>query len=548
MNLNLNINLNNQSLSNQNLSNQSLSDQNLSNQSLSDQSLSNQSLSNPNIKKLNNSMPQIVIPKQITSKYIPADEHIFGHMINITINKKYNIIISKYASYFSLKSNIKKKYSIENGVYKFGNLLLNDSYNSKSLKTIGLANNCNLEIMQVLKGGNDNNNDNESYLFWYIYYLLLIIFIIFVISGFIPVVANSIFTIFENTLMSILDYFTGSTSNGTFVGICKLVIKSILWILKTFSTLFYVWVLTAYMIFPWLYQKASKYCESAITAKNIGWWAMFIYGLFYSYINLFDFLINICQTIVSDLPTIFNGFLSPPLQLYKEAWDEIKFTPFYIIPLVFNWHYIIEMVITLLYTSSSYLIQLDCKKSIKNISDLFQKLVILIDQSTGKSPQSSQISPDHSETKTPETKTQLAHIDTKIKINDQIDISLMDREMMAPLLDIIKDYKMYPLIKLLCRGFTDIYHESIGENKDENTDFPIGSFDRWTSYVASSIFCQLIEGLTDVKNNLNSIGNENVIINMIKSGNISGIATSIYVIVMIIYTFFFDSFSGVNYG
>jgi hypothetical protein len=519
-------------------------------------------------------MPQIVIPKNITFKNIPADEHIFGHMINITINKKYNIIISKYASYFSLKSNIQKKYNISNkssnsqynlytvnSVYKFGNLLLNDNYNSKSLKTIGLTNNCNLELVPVLKGGND---DNESYLFWYIYYILLIIFIIFIISGFIPVVANSLFTIFENTLMSILDYFTGSTSNRTFVGICKLVIKAILWILKTFSTLFYVWVLTAYMIFPWLYQKASKYCESAITAKNIGWWAMFIYGLFYSYINLFDFLINICQTIVSDLPSIFNGFLSPPLQLYKEAWDEIKFMPFYIIPVINGWHSIVEMLITLLYASSSYLIQLDCKNSIKNISDLFKTLVVLIDQSTGKISHNPEQQPHSEHTKQPhsdikqqtssshsESKEKSTFVDlTKLQTNEsgQINISLMEKEALAPLMDVIKDYKMYPLIKLLCRGFTDIYHESIGENKDENTEFPIGSFDRWTSYIASSIFCQLIEGLTDVKNNLNAIGNENVIINMIKSGNISGIATSIYVIIMIIYTFFFDSFSGVNYG
>ena len=120
--------------------------------------------------------------------------------------------------------------------------------------------------------------------------------------------------------------------------------------------------------------------------------------------------------------------------------------------------------------------------------------------------------------------------------------SLATKAFAGTFVEPIKNYKMLPFIKLVQRGFCDqdlknklqqgVLNKGLPPLTDEQlnsllpplpgTEFDMNTFqgrlNRWSTSFAMSAFCQILEALGDITNTLWSIGTENQVVNMIKTG------------------------------
>jgi hypothetical protein len=451
-------------------------------------------------------------------------------LIRIFINNKHIIEISPLSSIFSLKYEITKKISefetlpIDNINLHFHSKPLSD--NKKSLLLYNIEDNSNINASSIINGGSSNSN----LILKIIYYLCIPIYFIFLVSGLPPLVANSFGYIFDKSVMSLMSYF-GADHNELPAKIIRIFLNMIMWFFKHTALIFFIWITAAYMIFPWLYMKNNDYCNSGLAAKEVGFWVMFLYFFIYGSLNIVDFDVNIIQTIVNlkGNPLIIKSFLGPTLQTFKESWDISKFSPFYAVPFIGQFflfvHEILDVGVSLIYTAMDTIRQFDCddKNTVSSLNTMLKGLESMINLKTKGS-------------KTP--------------TNKNTGISFQEKMFFGAAMAPIKNYKLEPMIKLLQQGFNDLTIKNSGKQlpKLEGTEFELGGFNRWSSSFITSFFCEILEAVNDITDVIWGIGTENEVLNMIKTGNFSGIGAAFFMFGIFIWTFIFSSFRGYKYG
>lgn len=430
-----------------------------------------------------------------------------------------HISISPFSSFYSLKHelNINPTTTLLDGCRQ-----LTPSSDNVCIHELNIADGSILSVMpKGLLGGSNATLD----LLWIGYYLALIAYVLFLVSGLLPVIASIFASLFNSTVFALLDRMTQSSS--PIARVMRIVLKVIGWLLSNFSVLFIVWALSGYIIFPWLYGRASKFCESALVARSIGWWTMVLFMVVYGSLNLVDAVITITQSLTAEMPGIFDATLSPSLMAFKEIWDISKFGLLYLVPGVDFYHMLIEQAIYALFTAATELQILDCSDPAKagQLCDLMTKLR---DQSTTGRPK----------TAIPTTQAGLN--------------GLIGQIALAPARTFINNYKMGPALELLSVGFCDkaALAEKLNLKQDPTGDgrYVSGSFNRWSSGLFSSFFCQMIEAVNDMMGTIYDVGSDDQIANMIKTGNFAGMVSGTYFIIMVIYTGFASSLSGYSYA
>lgn len=448
--------------------------------------------------------------------------------INLFVNKRV-IQISPLSSLFNLKEVIKEKLfkDIDSDItIRFkGKILLQ---NNNSLLKLNIQNNDSLEAHPQLSGG----INSTYYLLWLIYYIILILYILLLVSGFIPLFANIFATTLNSTIFSLIDKFTPKTN--IFTQILRLVLRFVTWVFKNLATLFFVWILTSYIAFPWFYGQDSKYCESALAAKDAGWWVMFAFMFVYILMNIFDAIINVLIAVIDETDVkLLEAFSLPTLKIIKKAGDLMKEVIAYPIPGASRYHMFVSSMIYSLFDVGNVIGTMDCsdEKNLDGLCKLFSELKEM-------------------------SKKGLSHEKVREEIGKKFnrknakdtDISFIEREILSEKQAMIRDYKLSPAIDLLARGFCDLRDKKGGEELEENKNYEKGSFNRWSAGFFTSFYCQLVEAVMSFQNSINQVGTESQIINMVETGNVAGCFAVIVLLVVLVWTYFSGSFGGYNFG
>ena len=413
--------------------------------------------------------------------------------------------ISPFSSVYSLKDKIKKikKYiniPFENINLHYQGKLLSDK---KSLFFYNIEENSNIDLILTVKGG-----DSSHLQLYLIYFLVVILYLTFIISGLPPILANSFFYIFKNTLLSI------------FTKIPEWIINISSFIFLNISLIFFIWSSSAYIIFPWLYTNNYDYCNSGLAAMNIGFWIMFSYMIIYGPFNSVDFFCDKAEAIVNSesIPKILKPTITM-MEYTKNVWDNLKITPLYAIPVVglifFRIHNAMASNISYIYYILNIIDKFNCKDkdTVKTLSDVFN------------------------------------NINNIITLNVKVPSNIQDILLDASIIQVTKKYKSEFLVKLLKYGFSDLNLEQLNKELEKGEPgWEINSINRFIARSIVSFFCDFLIFSDNLKILLNEVGSENSIINMIKTGQIAGLISAIFLIIMFNYTYVFGSFWGYRYG
>ena len=454
--------------------------------------------------------------------------------INIFVNNKNLIEISQFSSVYSLKGEIQKipefSTALENIRLDFQGKSLVDN---KSLFSYKIENNSHINAYCNLSGGNTG-----IFILEILYYLSIPLYLLFLLSGLVPFVANCFGYIFNNIAHPILDGLSdwltslfGKEKQIIFIiKIIKGFLNVVIWLIKHFSLILFIWATAAYIIFPGLYNSYNDYCKAGLEAKTSGFWVMFFYMLAYFALNIVDFFIDILDFFVSDhkeskilskieLPEIVKAIVEPSLQIYKQNWDIVKFSPFYAIPFVgeayMAAHEGLEIVMSMVYGAMDTISQFNCedKSTAEGMYSILTALDNRLNSLKGKKK---------SDVSEPEVHG----------LND-----FQSKMASAALIEPIKNYKLGRFIKFLRQGFYDMTIKNSGKPlpKLEGTEWEMGGLNRWSSGVTVSVFCDFLEAMNDMTTVLWGVGLESEVVNMIKTGNIAGI----FGVIAFIYNYFF---------
>ena len=168
-------------------------------------------------------------------------------IIRIFIDNDNIISISKYASLYSLKCKIKDKLykSIEYDrilFYYNKKKLTNDSI---SILKYNIVNNSHIFTSLKTNGGM-TGSFISILLFVFFYIIFIITFFVFLASGTLPVFANIYSYILDISIGKLKTYFNFKKINVYIY----YALKIILWFIRTFILILFVWATTAIVVFP----------------------------------------------------------------------------------------------------------------------------------------------------------------------------------------------------------------------------------------------------------------------------------------------------------
>lgn len=497
----------------------------------------------------------------------------YEKLIRIFVNQKTLIDISKYSSLYSLKCTIHEKIYSNISFEEFRNYKI--SFNGKilnndniSLISYKLDDNSNISVEKKLEGG------NWSSLFWLytIYGICFLLYIVFLLTGLIPVIANLIGSIFKVTIFNILNYFTKGKHDTT-TSVMKKIVHYIIYILSFCFTLFFVWSLTAYIVFPFYYFKTNDYCKSGLAATHVGkvtmFWYMFVYGMY----NFIDVVLNQFTNILEkkSVPSVFKTVLEPFIFTTKKSWDISKYIPVYMCPLflmgtcVLALHNIISVIVPMM-NSALQIVEMgniSCSNgeyvdSICTLTTLVTKKITEIDKELKrkkKERNGNNVSSKQNSITEPKKGAE----------------KIIENTFLEPIVIGIKNYKLEKVFNLLKYGFCNIKHKNnlkLGNHiqyiekilllpkiakefkNKELTDYDINKIIRmstenkmsregvkvddntyWFSTVITSVVCQLLEGVNDMTEVLLGVGTADQVKNMWETGVVAGFITIIPFIV-----------------
>ena len=458
--------------------------------------------------------------------------------IHIFVNNKYLIKISKLSSLYTLKEEVKKKLNytsesnIELNVELNGKILSNDDL---TLLTCGIENNSNINVSPVIKGGN-----KSTFVIYFIYFICIISFFIFLISGIIPVISSLFFRLLSDTLEKLVSRIT--TKSKLLIRI----IKIILWILQHCGLILFIWATTFYLIWPMLYNRKNDYCNSGLAAKDVGGWITLVYVFIYFAYNA----PNIIADVINDIFDISNNsnenttgklngvkkIFSSSMNSLKYTWDSIKFLPIYWIPSVKLLHNGVD-------TGLSY-VYLILDSIEKNSCDKLDRLLLL---DTFLQNLKKYMDKD---------KKSLSIEDFK-KMQEEIEKQNSAEQLMKVMTDSYMSNSAYFVneklgkhkFDILATGVHDLYLKKTNQSLPKlEGSLETGKFERSLADIIVDSVCFAIDMSDGVYDRLKLIGDANTVANMIKTGQVAGIITSIVFFILIIWLFFVSSFGGYTYG
>ena len=261
-------------------------------------------------------------------------------------NKTYSFdSINPCISIYHFKNEISKKLKIhltDKSIIdlEFNNKRLN---NNISLFQYGIKDNDTLEcyLPETTKGG----IDVLTVLFFIGIVLLILIFCGIKILGFIPFMANTFFYLIEwcwNWIKESLgfahldDFIEGKTSTNFNIRFIRPFIRFfgiIFNVLKTFSIYFFVYVISALLIFPILYYRNFQFCPSLQVADWIGFTVSIIFIVFYVIMKIPNYNLALVEK-VSKSSYVLSTTLDPFVKFLEQIANVSKFDLVYAIPIV----------------------------------------------------------------------------------------------------------------------------------------------------------------------------------------------------------------------
>lgn len=486
------------------------------------------------------------------------------------------VSISPIASLYSLKEQIRDSFFPDNHmsfqVYRKEKLLSEDSH---SLLQLGIQKDDVLSVKGSLLGG----DDNKLWFLWLLYYLAIPVFLFFLISGVLPLVSSTFNIIVKLGLNFILSKFGVLDKIPNWM---KSIGSFFLWMIQTFFIVFFVWAVCAYMIFPHLYGRQGRKCESGIAAKQIGKWCMYAFIAIYFLLNIPDIFLGILSGMTDKAGLIIKAPVAPLLSTLREVSDVSKFVPFYAIPIAGQMlmllHSGIDSVLSFLFMFLDDLSQFSCDdtESMKEIEDLLGSLIqmtMATDKSSGTFKKIAQkrlekkmngVSTFGLRTK---DKAHNEHIEkqaSNLMNQPGANTSVGSKLMMANMIQYVKDFKLEPSFKLMFMGLqigrlkqeyatsknVDVSTVSTEMIKDQLSEWmkKENSFTWWVSEQARSFGCELLESQEGIRDILYSVGTEFQISNMVKTGGIAGMLTAFVWLILFILTWFKSCIANQCYG
>jgi hypothetical protein len=498
-------------------------------------------------------------------------------IIRILVNQKGVLEISPLTSLYSLRSDIRGKFYSDYpsdkkiNLFHSGKCLTDDS---SSLYQLGIRDKSSIKASISIEGGTIGAD-----LFWIFYFLIIIPgFLIFLLSGLVPIFASGMNLMAVKGVNIILEYFKKDLNP-----LAMTLLHGFFYFIKAFFIIFYVWALTFYVFFPWLYRRKNIACASGLTAKRIGWWTMVIFIVIYFLMNSVDLYFEMVAIISGESPQLAQAFVGPGNKGAKEAWDEIKFIPAYaLLPPLLNYHETIDSILAAFYTVLGEVGQFDCNdtETIKELCQVFTTLHSILapiakaksskDQKTEVSKKAKKQKKKLDAAKGRAKKGSLTsgimgavsqHMDKQAdKAAKQQQKQLEDaakqggdlgmKLALGAIKPTLEDWDVYPAVKLIRRGMCDRYAEDLARDQykpvvyEDDPEYPIGSFNRWSARFFTNFFCTVLFAIEDFQQFMYSIGNEAQASNMIKTGSVAGLFAAVYFICSFIYAWFVDRMFG----
>lgn len=483
------------------------------------------------------------------------------------------VSISPIASLYSLKEEIKNSFFPDNHrsfqVYRKEKLLSEDSY---SLLQLGIQKEDVLSVKASLLGG----DDNQLWFLWLLYYLAIPLFLFFLVSGLLPLVSSVFNIIVKLGLKFIVSKFGILDKIPSWV---KSVGSFFLWIIQTFFIFFFVWAVCAYMIFPHLYGRQGRKCESGIAAKQIGKWCMYSFIAIYFLLNIPDILLGVLSGMTDKAGLLIKAPIAPLLSTLREVSNVSKLVPFYAIPIagqiLMFLHMGVDSLLSFIFMFFDDMSQFSCddKAAMKEIEDLLDNLIQMTDKSSGAF---NKIAQKRLEKKKNGVSTfglrtrDTAHNEatereaSKLMNAHHSNVSLGSKLAMANMIQYVKDFKLEPGFKLMDMGLKigrikqeyaeskniDVSNVSMEMIKNQLDPWiqDENSFTWWVSEQARSFGCELITSQEAIRDILYSVGTEFQISNMMKTGGIAGMLTAFVWLILFILTWFKSCISNQCYG
>ncbi len=418
-------------------------------------------------------------------------------MVHICVNNSINININEFESVYNLKEIINQltNININNQIIYYNGFLLT---NDKLLKEYNITNNCNLYMNQALKGG----FDTLSILMWLLYLCAFMFYLLILISGLIPVVAHT-YGYLLDWAISKIGSFLGLGDNRYY----KAFQYIIMFIISITIVYYFVYAMTAFIVFPIAYVRTDKLCKSIKSSNTVGFWVAIFFIIVYGLFNIPNFILNITYD-VSNLNFIVGAILQPVLGILENFANIGKFAGIYAIPFVGTpflegYHFAVGLISTAVTEGVNLTTLFSCQDE-----KLRKKIGLALREATKKgSPLNDWIQSYDMQ-----------------KITETIIIGLIP--------ELYDNYKCkvdnMPFWEKFGLGFETINGES--------SSVVAGKF--YTAKYATKGFCFALRFMQAIAGVLDSIGGSSQIANMIRTGNIGGVIAFIVFIVCLILVLF----------
>lgn len=523
-------------------------------------------------------------------------------LIRINIQGYGSLETSPYSSLFSFKDQIRTSYypSLDKDhelcLFHKGKALHADG---KTLHQVGLVNESNVLATPELKGG--ASSTFWKVLFWISYLFIILGYFMILFFGLAPLMAY-LFDILAGRAPAVINLFLKMFGtnletlkhNYPLVGIISWICSLLFHIFRYTIVFLFVWAISSYVFFPWMYmgpQGSYDKCKAGITSINVGWWCMIVFGVIYLFMNLPDMALWFLTRVANE-DIFVQALFDPAIASLKEIANVTKFIPFYIIPGVEIAHELIDESLSMLFLALDDVSQINCNQGTAMLCELFGTLVSTLDttkpvteaanksrkaKDTVKSIVNTRLKNGRSLLMPQKTKEAYGYHQKKEgevheKIQDkkqqllnslgkapnakelqdiqekaqQAAIAEGQKVFMASADQYIKDFKLGPAIKIATASFCIKMLDQQGIKDPSNYPANFQWINRllphtWQKGAALFIadwVCDLLKSVDAFRNILYSIGTEFQISNMIKVGNLAGVCTIFFFIIVFIIAIF----------
>jgi hypothetical protein len=474
--------------------------------------------------------------------------------------------ISPYDSVFSLKMRLNERLKEDMNEYYliYAGKTLEDN---RCLKAYNIENGSTIYLEKELRGGNILK---IQYLMMIALVVIIMLFFVYLITGFLPVVANIFYFLVKITIDKLIGVFQwiwsliqeekATISDFSLQGTGKFSLDKItqqyknqalkkievegeakadsynflnilydgfFFLLKIGFTFTFVFTASAGLILPiFWYRTEGDMCRSMNLSYYVGLVVTVIYFIFYGlFLNTVDALVSAYFFSSSFFPLFMKAVPDALLATIKDAWDESKLLPFYAIPIVgqvlLGYHEAIQVALIYLKSFLDQQSQYDCDggEREENIKKVFAGLVYK-NKKDDKGGYVSDVS--------------------KAQLGDNFIISMVR--------EVIKDFKLNSLVRLMNISFNENTQNELKFSQIPwyKKIFTSEYWDWYSSGAAKGLICNLLGFGVVTREFIDDMNGPLGVANMIKTGNIAGVFTAIAYFIILILAFFLSGMFGIK--